>query len=52
MCAKIGQLRLAGLAFGRLEGERNLRVAHIQCVEKRFVMNQRGVINIEGHLAD
>ena len=52
VCAKIGQLRPAGFPFGRLERKRNLRVAHIQRVEKRFIMKKRGVIDIERHFAD
>ena len=52
MCAKIGQLRPTGFSLGSLERKRNLRITHIQRVEKRFIVEKRGVIDVEGDFAD
>ena len=52
MCAEVGELRFIGFSPRRFERKRDLRIAHIQSVEKRLTMNQRSVIDIERDLAN
>ncbi len=52
MRAEVSQLRATGFSFGSLDWKCYLRVAHIQRVKKRFMMDERGVINIERDFAD
>ena len=52
MRAEISQVRATGFSFGSLDWKCDLRVAHIQRVKKRFMMDERGVINIERDFAD
>ncbi len=52
MRAEVSQVRATGFSFSGLDWKCDLRVAHIQRVKKRFMMDERGVINIERDFAD
>ena len=52
MRPEISQLRLTRFSFGGLDWKRDVGVAHVQRVEKRFMMDEGGVINIKRHLGD
>ena len=52
MGAEVSQLRATGFSFGGFNWKPDLRVAHIQRVEKRFMMDERSIIDVEGDFAD
>ena len=52
MGAEICELRFIGFPSRRLEWEGDLRVAHIKRVEKRLMMDERSVIDIERDFAN
>ena len=52
MGAEIGELRLLRLSDGCFKWKNNLRVAHIERVQKRLAMNQRCVIDVQRDFAD
>ena len=52
MRAKVSQLRATSFSFGSLDWKCDLCVAHIERIKKRFVMDERCVINIERDFAD
>ena len=52
MRTEVCQLRFISLSLCRLERKRNLRVAHVQSVEKWLAMDKRSVIDIERDLAN
>ena len=52
MGAEIIKLRLVGFSIGGLEWKSDLRIAHIERVEKWLMMDERSVIDIERDFAN
>src|SRR5215467_13334848 len=52
MCSQAGEHGSVSFFLCRLEGKNDLRIAHIECVEERLMMDQCSVIDIERNLAD
>ena len=52
MGAEVGELRFIGFSIRRLERKGDLRIAYIKRVEKRLMMDERSVIDIERDLAN
>ena len=52
MGAQVGQRSSVALFIRRLEWKNDLRIPHVECVEKRLMMDERSVIDIERDLAD
>ena len=52
MRAEVGELRLIGFSFSCLKWKGDLRIAHIKGVEKRLMMDERSVIDIERNFAN
>jgi hypothetical protein len=50
--AQVGELGSIGFLIRCLEWKNDLRIAHIECVEERLMMDERSVIDIERDLAD
>ena len=52
MGAQIGQRSSVAFFIRRLEWKNNLRIPHVECVEKWLMMDERRVIDIERDLAN
>ena len=52
MGAQVGEHGSVAFFIGGLEWKNDLRIAHVECVEKGFMMDERGVIDIERDFAD
>src|SRR5580700_3867883 len=50
--AKVFELRVVDLSLSALKRQADLSVAHVERVEKRLMMKQRRIIDIERYLAD
>ena len=52
MSAEVGELRFIGFSIRQLEWKGDLRIAHIKRIEKRLMMDERSVIDIEQDFAN
>ena len=52
MGAQVGEHGSVAFFIRRLKWKNDLRIPHVECVEKRLMMDERSVIDIERDLAD